>query len=150
MSVTARLLASLMFCALLAACASGPKYADVKSSIAPLAPAQGRIYFYRSNSMVGAAIQPSISLNGEKVGDSKPGGFFYVDRAPGNYEAVCGTEVERKATFTLSAGQELYVKTTISMGVLVGHVTPELVDPAEGLKAVQDLHYTPGTPADKH
>src|ERR1700686_5101650 len=83
---------------LLAACASGPKYSDVKSSIPPLSSDQGRVYFYRSNSMMGSAIQPSIMLNGEKVGDSKPGGFFYVDRPPGNYEVVCGTEVERKAS----------------------------------------------------
>lgn len=128
---------------LLAACASGPKYSDVQSSIPQLASGQGRVYFYRSNSMLGAAIQPSITLNGEKVGDSKPGGFFYVDRPPGNYEVVCGTEVERKATFALSAGDQRYIKTTISMGALVGHVTPELVDPAEGAKAITGMHYTP-------
>ncbi len=93
--------------------------------------------------MGGAAIQPNIMLNGEKVGDSKPGGFFYVDRAPGNYEVVCGTEVDRKATFVLASGQERYIKTTISMGLMVGHVTPELVDSAEGMGAIQSLHYTP-------
>ena len=133
----------LVSVALLAACASGPKYSDVKSSIPPLSSTQGRIYFYRSNSMMGSAIQPSIMLNGEKVGDSKPGGFFYVDRPPGKYEVACGTEVERKASFVLDAGQQRYIKTTISMGVLVGHVTPELVDPAEGMVAIQSLHYAP-------
>jgi hypothetical protein len=128
---------------LLVACASGPKYSDVKSSIPPLTSDNGRIYFYRSNSMLGAAIQPSVMLNGQKVGNSKPGGFFYIDRPPGNYEVTCGTEVERKASFVLDAGQQRYIKTTVSMGVLVGHVTPELVDPAEGMAAVQSLHYTP-------
>jgi hypothetical protein len=128
---------------MLAACAAGPKYSDVQSSIPPLSSEQGRVYFYRSSSMVGAAIQPSIKLNGEKVGASKPGGFFYIDRPPGNYEAVCGTEVERKADFVLNAGQQRYIKTTISMGVLVGHVTPELVDPTEGMAAIQSLHYAP-------
>jgi Protein of unknown function (DUF2846) len=134
---------------LLAACASGPKYSDMKSSIAPLAANQGRVYFYRSNSMAGAAIQPSIMLNGEKIGDSQPGGFFYVDRPPGSYEALCGTEVERKASFVLSAGQERYIKTTISMGFMAGHVTPELVDPSEGMAAIQSLHYAPQKSAQK-
>jgi len=62
---------------LLTACASGPKFADVKSSIPPLAEDKARIYFYRPGSMGGAAVQPSILLNGEKVGNSKPGGFFH-------------------------------------------------------------------------
>jgi hypothetical protein len=128
---------------LLAACASGPKYADMKSSIPPLASDKGRIYFYRSSSMAGGAIQPHVVLNGETVGSSKPGGFFYVDRAPGNYEATCSTEVERKATFVLAAGQERFIKTSISMGLLGGHVTPELVDNAIGQTALQGLHYSP-------
>ena len=127
----------------LAACASGPSYSEVKSSIPSLASDKGRIYFYRSNSMVGAAIQPNITLNGVVVGDSEPGGFFYVDRPADKYEAVCGTEVDRKASFMLDAGQERYIKTTISMGMMVGHVTPELVDPAEGTAAIQELHYAP-------
>ncbi len=128
---------------LLAGCASGPKYADMKSSIPPLAGDKGRIYFYRSSSMAGGAIQPKIVLNGAKVGSSKPGGFFYVDRAPGNYEVTCSTEVERKATFVLAAGQERFVKTSISMGLLAGHVTPELVDNGIGQTAVQGLKYSP-------
>jgi hypothetical protein len=128
---------------LLAACASGPKYADMKSSIPVAASGQGRIYFYRASSMFGAAIQPSIMLNGEAVGSSQPGGFFYVDRAPGNYEVSCSTEVERKASFVLEAGQERYVKTSIGMGAFVGHAIPELVDAAEGMKAIQTLHYAP-------
>jgi hypothetical protein len=128
---------------LLSACASGPSYSEMKSSIPTLAQGQGRIYFYRSNSMMGAAVQPDISLNGQVVGSSQPGGFFYVDRPAGNYEAVCGTEVDRKATFVLDPGQERYIKTSISMGVMVAHVTPELVDPTEGSAAVQSLNYAP-------
>ena len=143
---TVAILASV---SLLAACATGPKYADVKSSIPPLASDKGRIYFYRPNSMGGAAIQPGIMLNGEKVGTSKPGGFFYVDRPPGHYEALCGTEVERKTNFVLAAGQERYVKTVIGMGIMVGHVQPELIDPEEGSVAIQSLHYAPMKDAQK-
>jgi hypothetical protein len=43
----------------------------------------------------------------------------------------------------LNAGQQRYIKTTISMGLMVGHVTPELIDPAEGMAAIQTLHYAP-------
>jgi hypothetical protein len=133
---------------LLTACASGPKYAEMKSSIPPLPADKGRIYFYRTGSF-GGAIQPSITLNGEKVGDSKPGGFFYVDRDPGKYEAACSTEVTKKIDFSLQGGQQRYVKTSVSMGLLVGHVTPELIDPDEGSEAIQTLRYTADKPGTK-
>lgn len=125
----------------LAGCASGPKYTEVKTAIPSLAGDKGRIYFYRSNSMMGAAIQPSIMLNGEKVGDSVPGGFFFVDRPAGNYEASTATEVDRKASFTLDAGQLRYIRTSISFGLLAGRVQPEIVEPAQGEADLQETSY---------
>ncbi len=47
------------------------------SSIPSLQIGRGRVYFLRSASMFGAAIQPDIRLNNEVVGESKPGGFFF-------------------------------------------------------------------------
>lgn len=134
---------------LLTACASGPRYADMKSSLPTVPAGQGRIYFYRSSSALGAAIQPSITLNGEVVGNSQPAGFFYVDRPPGAYEAACSTEVTRKLGFILEPGQERYVKTSISPGFMAGHVVPELVDPAVGAKDIVTMHYAPLKPEDK-
>ncbi len=134
--------------ALLSACASGPKMMEVKSSIPPLKSNEGRIYFYRVASMVGAAIQPSISLNGTVVGESKPGGFFFVDRAPGSIEVVTATEVERKLTFTLAASETRYVRTTTSFGVVVGRVQAGLVDRAEAEKELEETSYT-GVPLGK-
>lgn len=126
---------------LLAACASGPKLAEVKSSIPALKPTEGRIYFYRSNSMMGAAIQPAILLNGKEVGASKPGGFFFVDALPGAQEVSASTEVEKKLTFTLAAGETRYVKTSVGFGVMVGRVYPELVDNTVGQKELEDTSY---------
>ena len=62
--------------AFLAGCASGPTYSEVSSKILPIPAAEGRIYFFRSSSMLGAAVQPDVRLDGEVVGTSKPGGFF--------------------------------------------------------------------------
>jgi hypothetical protein len=134
--------------ALLSACASGPKYAEVRASIPPLAADQGRIYFYRSSNMMGSGIQPSVMLNGEKVGDSVPGGFFFVDRKPGNFEVLTSTEVERKLTFTLAAGQQQYVRFAVGMGVMVYRVYPELVDAETGGKEIQEATYI-GAPLKK-
>lgn len=129
--------------------ASGPKFADMQSAIPAVGAEKGRIYFYRSGSIVGAALRPSIMLNGAKVGDSTPGGFFYVDVAPGNQEVVTGTEVDRKLTFTLEKGQTRYVKTSVGFGIMVGRVYPELVDPAVGDKEVKEASYTGNAPVKK-
>ncbi|MCK7493688.1 MAG: DUF2846 domain-containing protein [Comamonadaceae bacterium] len=69
---------------MMAGCATGPKYEEVRGGFPSLSAEQGRIYFYRSSNPFGSGIQPSVMLNGEKVGDSRPGGFFFVDRTPGN------------------------------------------------------------------
>jgi hypothetical protein len=137
-----RLAASVSVALLLTACAaSGPKMAEVKSSIPAVKAGQGRIYFYRADSMVGAAIQPAIKLNGQEVGQSKPGGFFFVDEKPGPKEVMTSTEVEKKLTFTLNPGDVRYVKTTIGFGAIAGRVYPELVDKAVAEKEIADTAY---------
>lgn len=125
---------------LLSACATGPKYAEVVSTIPSLSPSQGRIYFYRPSAL-GAAVQPEINLNGQKVGTAKPHGFYFVDRAPGNYEVTAATETEKKLTFTLDPGQERYVRLKMQMGVLVGRVVPELVDKAKAESELKGLSF---------
>ena len=125
----------------LTGCASGVKYKDMSSSIAPVKSDQGRVYFYRVSSMVGAAIQPDIKLDKTAVGQSKPGGFFYIDTVPGDHSATTATEVERELTFSLDPGETKYVRTAPSWGVFVGHITPELVGPNEALKELQEISY---------
>jgi hypothetical protein len=130
---------------LLSACAtSGAKFSEMAPSMGAPAPDTGRIYFYRTT-VLGAAVQPEVRLNGEVVGKAVPNGFFFADRPPGNYQVATETEVERKLTFTLDAGQVRYVRLNISMGFWVGHVWGELVDDAEGREQIADTRYT-GTP----
>jgi hypothetical protein len=133
-------------CALMAGCASGVKYAQMESSIPALRSSEGRVYFFRSASILGAALQPDIRLNGQVVGASKPGGFFYVDRAPGSYQAAASTETEKTLSFRLDAGETKYVRGSPSMGLLVGRVVLELEDPAKARDELKDLSYT-GAPA---
>lgn len=139
-NITRRL--AIVACAtLLAACASGPKHAEVQSSIPALKATEGRLYVYRSGSMMGAAIQPNVVVNGKVVGESKPGGFFFVDLPAGTVEVLTSTEVEKKLTLTLDAGQTRYVRTTVGFGLLVYRVYPELVDNKEGAKEIAETSY---------
>ncbi len=136
-----RLLAGLAATLLVAGCATGPKYTEVASAIPTLKSGEGRIYFYRTSAL-GAAVQPTINLNGTPVGTSQPSGFFFIDRPAGNYEVLMGTEVERKLTFTLEPGQERFVRTSITFGLMVGRPLAELVDPKEARAEVSSLSYT--------
>lgn len=138
------LIATIVGASLLTACASGPKYAEMSKSIPTMKPGEGRIYFFRSDSMLGAAVQPDIRLNGQVVGSSKPGGFFYVDRPAGNYVAAASTETEKTASFKLDAGETKYLRTSPSFGVLVGRIVIEIEDPAKGRTEVEKLSYTGG------
>jgi len=126
-------------------CASGPKYSEVEDSIPAIESGQARIFFYRHANVFGSAIQPQVRLDGEAVGSSVPGGFFFVDRPPGSHEVVLSTEVERKLTFVLAPAEEKFVKMSVTLGVIVYRVFPELVDPEIGRAAIQDLAYI-GTP----
>ncbi|MGZ3180961.1 MAG: DUF2846 domain-containing protein [Telluria sp.] len=129
----------------LAGCAaSGPKFAEVEASTPAIKADAGRVYFYRNDSMMGAALQPAIRLDGNEVGTSKPGGYFYVDLAPGSHEAATSTEVTNKVSFVLDKGEVKYVRTAPSFGVLVGHVTPTLVSADEAKKELASLSYTGG------
>jgi hypothetical protein len=119
LSVLVAILVVLSACA-----ATGPKFSQMQSTLPELKPDVGRIFFYRVGSF-GAAVQPAILLNGNEVGKSFPNGFFYVDRPPGNYEVSCSTEVTRKATFVLDAGQTRFIKTRVGFGIMVGRVYPE-------------------------
>jgi hypothetical protein len=106
---------------------------------------QGRIYFYRTY-MMGAAVQPSIYLNGEAVGKAVPGGFWYVDRPSGNYEVSATTEMENKLTFTLERAQTRYVRLDMSIGLFVGHVVPKLIDEKDGAEEIQKTKFAGETP----
>jgi|GEM_PF-279788 len=129
---------------LLTGCASGVKYSVMAPSIPAVSPDQGRVFFYRP-SMIGAAVQPAVHMDNVIVGDSKSEGFFFVDTNPGNHLVSTATEVERTLTFNLDPGETKYVKTSVSLGLFVGHVTPELVNPEDALKELPDTKYT-GTP----
>jgi hypothetical protein len=119
---------------------SGPKYSEMMDSIPPLNSEKGRIYFYRV-SVIGAAVQPDVLLNGQVVGQAVPNGFFYVDTHAGNCEIVTQTEVERKLSFNLGMGEPRYVRLNVSLGVLVARVFPELVDQEVGESEMAKLHY---------
>ena len=122
----------------LAGCATGPKMQEIKSSIPAISEGTGRIYFYRKAVFFGDGLQPTIYLNGEKVGKAVPKGFFYVDRPAGDYEVSTSTEVKRQVSFQLNPGEEKYVRFNIALGVVVGRVLPVLIGKEQALVELEN------------
>lgn len=122
-------------------------YATLHASEPPLDPANGRIYLYREGGIMGAAVQPAIRVNGEKVGESSPGDYFYIDRPAGTYSISTKTEKSEELSVPLEAGQSVYVKTEVSMGFFVGHVIPSIIDAATAADEIKDCDYDGPPPA---
>ncbi|WBY00165.1 DUF2846 domain-containing protein [Ramlibacter tataouinensis] len=140
-------LAVACFSVLLAACAAtGPRFTEVQANLPQLRGGEGRIFFFRDNSAVGAAVQPDIRLGGEDVGALQPGAFFFVDRPAGHYTASARTESESSVDFDLRGQDTVYVSLHITMGLLVGRPTLTLHPPDAGAAAVQSLAYTGSIP----
>ncbi|MFD4840762.1 DUF2846 domain-containing protein [Achromobacter sp. NPDC058515] len=104
--------AAALGAALLAGC-GGPRYKDVAGSIPFMVPDTGRIYFYQPPAPAGVvSSQPYLRINGVKVGRSKPGSFFYVNRPAGKYE-IDTLRDDETLSFTLAPGQTRYVRLSI-------------------------------------
>jgi hypothetical protein len=128
---------------LLSGCASGgPSYVSMSNAIPPLQGNACRVFFYRTDSMVGAAVQPEIRLDTQVVGRSQPGGFFYVDTLPGRHLVTSQTEVEARLEFDVEAGQTVYVASSIGFGLLVGRVQLSLTSEAAAPAYLSPLRYT--------
>ena len=127
----------------LSGCAvEGSKYSELRTSIAPVQTDMGRIYFYRLAEAVGSPFQPKVLLNGEEVGNSAPGGFFYVDRHPGNYKVYLSNEKEKIVEFTLDRGQTRYVRLSVALAGITYRVYPELVVQDFAESEMRSLNYS--------
>lgn len=103
---------------------------------------QARIVLYRKSTILpGMMLQPSIMLDGEKVGHSRPRGFFYVDVPAGHHEISVHTEVDRSLSLTVQPGETKYVRMTLGIGLVVGRMVPELVDPKVAKRELRRLRY---------
>ncbi|HEX4860348.1 MAG TPA: DUF2846 domain-containing protein [Rhizomicrobium sp.] len=125
-------------------------YAKLHASEPPIAPGQGRIYFYREEqAFIGAALQPTVMINGESTGGrAKPGDYFYIDRPAGTYEISTTTEMKEVTTVPLEAGKSAYVKLEVRLGLFVGRISPGLVDPTQGAQEIADCDYHAAKPID--
>lgn len=130
--------------------ATGASYESVSQALPTLSATEGRVFFYRSASMVGAALQPEIRMDNQVVGKSQPGGFFYVDTRPGRHLASSQTEVEERLEFDVKAGETVYVASSIGFGLLVGRVQLNLRPESMAIAEMSSLRFTGSGPVATH
>lgn len=137
------LILGIAVAATLAGCAAtGIKGAEMTEQVTQVPAGKARILIYRDSSLMGAAVQPNVMVNGEVAGTSKPGGFFYADVGVGTHEVSARTEVTSSVSFQMTEGQTRYVRTSITMGAFVGRVQFTLVEAEEAQRVLPGLAYT--------
>lgn len=137
-------LAAVAAMAILTGCTSvsGTRFAQQEAVMPKLSPGQGRVYFYRVDALTGGGMNAQVKLDGGVVGDSLPGGYFFVDAPAGKHEASATTRVTRKLNFVLEPGETKYVRTKAQFEDKVGRVVPELVSAEEARRELPSLNFT--------
>ena len=130
---------------LFSGCASVPtEQAEVSNVLkqvkAPSANNAG-LYIYRSNSVVGGALKKDVWVDGECIGETARGTFFYHE-VLGNIQHKVSTESEfspNDLMIDTKAGNNYFVKQYIKPGLIVGGAGLKLVPESEGREAITDL-----------
>jgi hypothetical protein len=124
-------------------CASVPKanLQAVEQQKTVQAPQVGQagIYVYRSKNVVGAALKKDIWINGECLGETARGVYFYKEVEGGKTHTV-STESEfspNHLNLSTESGKNYYIQQYIKPGVFVGGANVKAVDEAEGKQAIE-------------
>lgn len=139
--------------ALALACASGPTYETLETSLPPLAAGDGRIFVYLPGSTEVPSFFPQLTLDGAPIGTLRTGTYLYADRPAGRHvvdvhvregDAAFGSQGKTDPVgVELAAGEKVYIAAdTLSLvGMVKVTLTP--VGPDAGERDMQSLHPAP-------
>jgi Protein of unknown function (DUF2846) len=102
------------------------------------APSDGKagLYIFR-DSMFGAALTKTVSLDGKVIGATAGKTFFYTEVQPGSLTLATQSEFsDNSLGIAVQSGKNYFVRQFIKMGVFVGGANLELVDEKTGKEAV--------------
>jgi hypothetical protein len=116
----------------LAGCASGPQF----ERVAPIPAGKSVVYVYRSRSIFGRAAIGTLDVNDKPTAAMRSGGYYPCICDPGEVKLSVTTEATNTATLSVKAGEEHFVKTTVSMGVFIGHLHLNEVSSDVGLDEI--------------
>lgn len=99
----------------------------------------GQVYVCRDGRFLGAAVTPTIEVNGRAVTNLTRNTYYYVELPPGEHTIIAKTfEHDSKFPFKIAAGEQIFFQTWISIGVLVGRGLIDTIPAADGKKCVTE------------
>ena len=146
MSMKKLLLMTIIEIAFLSGCASVPMESSLETDSAkefklPTTKNSG-VYVYRDDSSFGAALKKSVWIDGDCVGETAKGVFFYQE-VEGNKEHRISTESEfseNDLILYLESKKLYFIRQFIKLGVFVGGAGLEVKDSEEGMREVSKLN----------
>ena len=99
----------------------------------------GQVYVCRTSTFFGAAVRPTIEIDGKPVATIGRSTFGYTELPAGDHIIVAKTlEHDSKMPFTIAAGEQKFFQTWISMGVLAGWGLIDAFSTEDGKKCVTE------------
>ena len=133
------LFVTLLALSLTACATSGAVYRDSLSHYAPVKDGEARLFIYRASSL-GMIFQPSVYLDGQKVGNATPNSFFVRDIPVGPHHLSVSTEVEKTYDFNAAPRSTTYIRLAPSIGWVAARIQIEPVSEQEAAGEMADLH----------
>jgi Protein of unknown function (DUF2846) len=98
------------------------------------------VYFYRSASLKGAAINYNIYDDTVLIGKMPPGQVLMYYAKPGERQFIAKMESQSTALMTVEAGKSYFVECGVSVGVVVGNPTMRQVTSQRGIPAIAKIN----------
>ncbi|KUR79975.1 hypothetical protein AQZ50_03755 [Novosphingobium sp. Fuku2-ISO-50] len=144
------MLRAIALCAVLS---STPSLAeDAAQQVVPAPPAgKGEVVFFRSGTLIGAAISCAVHENGAKVSSLPPGHYFVLAAEPGKHAYSVKSEATDTLNVQVESGEVQYVSCHVKMGIMAGRPVlgpaSEADFKAKSLKAVDASKTAPAASA---
>lgn len=131
----------LLAVGLLSGCASGPTLSDSQNDQQLPVKGMSKIAVYRTG-LLGAAIQPTVVVDGTQTGRCTPNGVFMIDVPIGQHNISTTTESTTQTLVETKQGATSYVKCSIGLGFIVGRPKLEVVSGTVGAAEASNLSLT--------
>jgi hypothetical protein len=96
------------------------------------------LYIFR-NSFLGQALTRPIYVDGNLIGETANGVYFYIDVSPGKHFISTESEFGKNSVvFEAEAGKNYFAEQYIKMGIFSGGSDVEMVDEKVGMQQVLD------------
>ncbi|MEP7222067.1 MAG: DUF2846 domain-containing protein [Novosphingobium sp.] len=120
-----------------AAAMAAPVVAAEKAPVVipPPPPGKGQIVFYRTGTMMGAAMGCSVNEKGQKISSLGSGKYFILVTEPGRHEYMVKSEAKDFLALEVEPDETQYAMCKIKMGMMSGRPDLRPSTEAEFVKA---------------